>query len=233
MRSVIPRASGAGIQAIVDQQFEVGSADPAAGLVIVEPEVDIHSRTKPRPKTCSKRPPRGLDKLLAHRLVISSSRCRKGLTFTPTHQTSEGFEGSALSGGYSRQEGNERLRRNHRRRGQLLASARRRALPSDPMHNSTPVWIPPFGVSMRHPSPEVLARVRVMMIRQRFSGSGSCKLRSGMITESGIVKASDACQGIVELLVEIIILRLSITHRKGGAAAEEVSLSATAPSSQS
>lgn len=46
MRSVIKEA-GAGVDAVVDQQFEVGRQILAAGLVpIIEPEVDIHSGTK-------------------------------------------------------------------------------------------------------------------------------------------------------------------------------------------
>ena len=46
MRSVI-KAPGAGLQAVVDQQFEIGKQILAAGLVpIIEPEVDIHSPQK-------------------------------------------------------------------------------------------------------------------------------------------------------------------------------------------
>jgi fructose-bisphosphate aldolase class I len=46
MRSVIKEA-GAGVDAVVDQQFEVGRQILAGGLVpIIEPEVDIHSGTK-------------------------------------------------------------------------------------------------------------------------------------------------------------------------------------------
>lgn len=46
MRSVI-KTPGAGLQAVVDQQFEIGRQILAAGLVpIIEPEVDIHSPQK-------------------------------------------------------------------------------------------------------------------------------------------------------------------------------------------
>lgn len=46
MRSVI-KAPGAGLQSVVDQQFEVGKQILAAGLLpIIEPEVDIHSPQK-------------------------------------------------------------------------------------------------------------------------------------------------------------------------------------------
>ncbi len=47
MRSVIKMADPAGVQAIVDQQFEVGRQILAAGLMpILEPEVDITSPQK-------------------------------------------------------------------------------------------------------------------------------------------------------------------------------------------
>ena len=47
MRSVIKEANAAGVQAVVDQQFEVGRQIVAAGLVpIIEPEVDIHCPDK-------------------------------------------------------------------------------------------------------------------------------------------------------------------------------------------
>jgi fructose-bisphosphate aldolase (EC 4.1.2.13) len=47
MRSVIKEANPAGVKAIVDQQFELGKAIAAAGLIpILEPEVDIHTPNK-------------------------------------------------------------------------------------------------------------------------------------------------------------------------------------------
>ena len=47
MRSFIKRASPVGIEAVVDQQFEVAEEIVAGGLVpIIEPEVDIHSPEK-------------------------------------------------------------------------------------------------------------------------------------------------------------------------------------------
>ncbi|MDP1877147.1 MAG: class I fructose-bisphosphate aldolase, partial [Actinomycetota bacterium] len=47
MRSVIKLADAGGVQAIVDQQFRVGSQILGHGLVpIIEPEVDIHSPSK-------------------------------------------------------------------------------------------------------------------------------------------------------------------------------------------
>ena len=47
MRSVIKLANAAGVEAVVDQQFEIGRQILDAGLVpIIEPEIDIHSPEK-------------------------------------------------------------------------------------------------------------------------------------------------------------------------------------------
>ena len=47
MRSVIKLADAAGVEAVVDQQFEIGRQILDAGLVpIIEPEVDINSPEK-------------------------------------------------------------------------------------------------------------------------------------------------------------------------------------------
>ncbi|MGI9205357.1 MAG: fructose bisphosphate aldolase [Woeseiaceae bacterium] len=47
MRSVIKHANADGVNAVVDQQFEIGRQIVAAGLVpIIEPEVDIHCPEK-------------------------------------------------------------------------------------------------------------------------------------------------------------------------------------------
>jgi len=47
MRSVVQLANEAGVNAVVDQQFEVAKEIVAAGLVpIIEPEIDIHSPEK-------------------------------------------------------------------------------------------------------------------------------------------------------------------------------------------
>ena len=47
MRSVVKHANTAGIDAVVDQQFEIGLQILGHGLMpIIEPEVDIHSPTK-------------------------------------------------------------------------------------------------------------------------------------------------------------------------------------------
>ncbi len=115
MRSVIKEANANGVDAILEQQFEVGRTIVDAGLVpILEPEIDIHSSTKAdaeallRDGTLAR-----LDKLGAEEIVM--------LKLTLPEQ--DGFYQSlvdhpnvlavvALSGGYSRDEANARLARN-------------------------------------------------------------------------------------------------------------------------
>lgn len=115
MRSVIKLANEAGVNAIVDQQFEVGRQIVAAGLVpIIEPEVDIHSPEKAEAEALLEAAIRAqLDALGDDQLVMLK------LTLPET----DGFYQAlvdhpnvvrvvALSGGYSREEANARLARN-------------------------------------------------------------------------------------------------------------------------
>ena len=114
-RSVIKRADRKGIQSIVDQQFEVARQVLAAGLVpILEPEVDIHAPDKREAEVILRDAiTAGLDKLPQDQLVM--------LKLTIPEE--DGFYSSlvehprvlkvvALSGGYSRDEANEKLARN-------------------------------------------------------------------------------------------------------------------------
>lgn len=116
MRSVIKRADAAGIRAIVDQQFEVGRQILASGLVpIIEPEVDINSPQKAESEQMLKAMLlAGLDALPTGQAVMLK------LTLPDV----DGFYGDlvahprvarvvALSGGYSRDDANARLARNH------------------------------------------------------------------------------------------------------------------------
>jgi len=116
MRSFIKQASGAGIKAIVSQQFEVARQIIAAGLVpIVEPEVDIHCPEKAK-----------AEELLKAAIQTELSALPEGqlvmlkLTLPEQDDLYAEFVGHpkvvrvvALSGGYTRDEGNRRLRRNH------------------------------------------------------------------------------------------------------------------------
>jgi fructose-bisphosphate aldolase, class I len=116
MRSFIKQANGAGIKDIVTQQFEAGRQIIAAGLVpIVEPEVDIHCPEKAKAEDLLKASIlEELDSLPSGQLVMLK------LTLPDKDDLYAGFVSHpkvarvvALSGGYSREEGNRRLRRNH------------------------------------------------------------------------------------------------------------------------
>ncbi len=116
MRSVIKLANAAGVNAVVDQQFEVGRKIIAAGLVpIIEPEVDINSPEKA-----------AAEDLLKARLLHNLDQLGDGenvmlkltLPETDDHYTEciahkHVLRVVALSGGYSREEANARLTRNH------------------------------------------------------------------------------------------------------------------------
>ena len=115
MRSVINQADRAGIKEIVNQQFEVAAQILAAGLVpIVEPEVDIHCPEKAKAEALLKGAILDkLNKLPSGQLVF--------LKLTPPEQDNlyadcvrhaNVVRVFALSGGYSRDEANARLRRN-------------------------------------------------------------------------------------------------------------------------
>ena len=115
MRSVIKDADAAGIDAIVDQQFEVGARILAAGLVpILEPEVDIHSPNKAE-----------AERMLKQRLLAGVDRLPTGqqIMLKVTLPDEDGFYADliahpkvlrvvALSGGYTRDEAAARLARN-------------------------------------------------------------------------------------------------------------------------
>jgi fructose-bisphosphate aldolase class I len=116
MRSVIKLADPSGVAAVVDQQFEIGRQILAAGLVpIIEPEVDITSPQKAEAEELLKVGiARQLDALSDGQDVMLK------LTLPDQDGLYADFVAHprivrvvALSGGYSRQEANERLARNH------------------------------------------------------------------------------------------------------------------------
>ena len=117
MRSVIKEANAAGINDIVNQQFEVARQIIAAGLVpIIEPEVDIHCPEKSK-----------AEKLLKAAILEKLGELSAGqmVMLKLTLPEEDDFYADlvdhpnivrvvALSGGYTREEANERLSRNHR-----------------------------------------------------------------------------------------------------------------------
>jgi len=116
MRSVIKQANAAGIKNIVSQQFEVARQIIAAGLLpIVEPEVDIHCPEKAKAEELLKAAILGqLDGLPAGQLVMLKITLPERDDFcVDCVRHPKVLRVLALSGGYSRQEANDRLRRNH------------------------------------------------------------------------------------------------------------------------
>ena len=116
MRSVIKQANAEGIRAVVDQQFQVARQIIAAGLVpIIEPEVDIKCPDKA-----------AAEKLLKQAVITQLDQVPAGqsVMLKLTLPETDNFYADciahprvlkvvALSGGYSRDEANTRLARQH------------------------------------------------------------------------------------------------------------------------
>jgi len=116
MRSVIKQANAAGIKAIVRQQFEVGAQIIAAGLVpIIEPEVDIHCPDKAGAEALLKAGiSEHLNSLPAGQLVmLKLTLPEKDDLYLDFVKHPKVLKVVALSGGYSLEEADERLRKNH------------------------------------------------------------------------------------------------------------------------
>jgi fructose-bisphosphate aldolase, class I len=116
MRSVIKRANSAGIEEIVKQQFDLAAQIIAAGLVpIVEPEVDIHCSEKAKAEGLLKAAIlKKLNQLPADQLVMLKLTLPEQDNFYADFvKHPKVLRVVALSGGYSREEANNRLRRNH------------------------------------------------------------------------------------------------------------------------
>src|SRR4029077_6202319 len=115
MRSVIKHANAAGIRDIVNQQFELAAQIIAAGLVpIVEPEVDIHCSEKAKAEGLLKAAIlEKLDKLSAgHLVMLKLTLPEQDNFYSDFVKHPKVVRVVALSGGYSREEANNRLRRN-------------------------------------------------------------------------------------------------------------------------
>ena len=116
MRSVIKQANPEGVNAIVDQQFEIGKKIVAAGFVpIIEPEVDIHCPDKSDAE--------GLlhDAIMRHLNALGSDDLvmlkltlpEKDNLYADCIAHPNIVRVVAVSGGYSRDEANDRLTRNN------------------------------------------------------------------------------------------------------------------------
>jgi fructose-bisphosphate aldolase, class I len=116
MRSLVKQANRAGIKDIVTQQFEAARQIIAADLVpIVEPEVDIHCPEKAKAEELLKAAIlEELNKLPAGQLVmLKLTLPDKDDLYAECVSHPKVVRVVALSGGYTREEANERLRRNH------------------------------------------------------------------------------------------------------------------------
>ncbi len=116
MRSVIKTANPDGVNAVVDQQFEIGKRIIAAGLVpIIEPEVDILSPQKSESEVLLK------EALMAHLgqlkddqfVMLKLTLPEQDNFYEPCVSHPQVLRVVALSGGYSREEANRRLANNH------------------------------------------------------------------------------------------------------------------------
>lgn len=116
MRSFIAAADPVGIRAVVDQQFQVGGQIGHKGLVpIIEPEVDINAPDKAEAEGI-------LHEELVRHLDALPDECPVMLKLTIPDVDDlyadviahpNVMRVVALSGGYSREEANQRLARNH------------------------------------------------------------------------------------------------------------------------
>ncbi len=116
MRSVVQLANETGVNAVVDQQFEVAEQIIAAGLVpIIEPEVDIHSPEKEAAEALLRdRIAMQLDALTDDQSVmLKLSLPTVDDFYAPLIAHPNVLRVVALSGGYPRDEANERLSRQH------------------------------------------------------------------------------------------------------------------------
>jgi len=116
MRSVIKEVNKEGIKAIVDQQFEIGKIISDAGLIpIIEPEVDIHTVNKKEAEAILK------EELMNHiksldenvKIMLKLTIPDEDNLYADLMKLPNVVRVVALSGGYSREDANEKLARNH------------------------------------------------------------------------------------------------------------------------
>lgn len=115
-RSVIKENNPAGIKRIVEQQFEIGRQVLDAGLMpILEPEVDIHAEDRSAIEQTLK------DEILAHldsqipegeQIMLKLTIPETDGAYTELIEHPKVLRVVALSGGFSRDDANERLARN-------------------------------------------------------------------------------------------------------------------------
>jgi fructose-bisphosphate aldolase, class I len=116
MRSVIKQADEAGIKNIVLQQFEIARQIISADLVpIIEPEIDIHCPEKGKAEQLLKAAI--LEKVnelpVGQFVILKLTLPEQNDFYAELVKHPKVLRVVALSGGYSREEANNRLRKNH------------------------------------------------------------------------------------------------------------------------
>ena len=114
MRSVI-KLPGAGLDAVVEQQFDIARQILSAGLVpIIEPEIDIHSPRKAEAEDqLNAALLDGVNKLDDQMVMLKLTLPDSDNLYERLVEHPKVLRVVALSGGYSREEACERLARNH------------------------------------------------------------------------------------------------------------------------
>ena len=116
MRSLVKQASAAGIKAITNQQFELAGTVSDAGLVpIIEPEVDIRCPDKAKAEALLKAAiHEKLERLPpGHSVMLKLTLPEQDDFYADFVAHPNVLRVVALSGGYTPDEANDRLRRNH------------------------------------------------------------------------------------------------------------------------
>lgn len=114
MRSVVKMANEEGIKAVVAQQFEIGKQILAAGLIpIIEPEVDIHSPEKAEAEALLKAAILAeLDALGDEVVMLKLTIPEVSDFYSDLVNHPKVLKVVALSGGYSRDDANQKLSEN-------------------------------------------------------------------------------------------------------------------------
>jgi fructose-bisphosphate aldolase class I len=148
MRSVIQRANPAGIKNVVQQQFEVAGRIMDTGLVpIVEPEVDIHCPQKARAEALLKEAI--LEKLnrlpAGQRVLLKLTLPEQADFYADCVRHPNVVRVLALSGGYTQEEADARLRKNHG----VVASFSRALLEGLSVHQTDAEFNATLGASIQ------------------------------------------------------------------------------------
>ena len=116
MRSVIHELNEQGISDVVAQQFEIAQQIIIAGLLpIIEPEVDIHAENKAEIETAllAQLREKLADLPEENRVIFKLTLPEQDNLYAPLMEDVRTVRVVALSGGYPRDEANERLTRNN------------------------------------------------------------------------------------------------------------------------